>query len=103
MSDLLDQQATIAADAADDMWPTGWMTVLRASATDLTSRAQQLPLILNYRLRRQPAGLALAQRIYQDGGRAPSWWRATPPRIRCSCRLSSKHWPPDMAWTMISP
>jgi hypothetical protein len=70
LSDLIDAQATRAADAGDDIAYGGWMTVLGASVTDLTSRAQQLPLLLTYKLGASLPSLALAQRIYQDGSRA---------------------------------
>lgn len=69
LSDLIDAQATRAADAGDDIAFAGWMNVLRASATDLTARAQQLPLLLTYVLGASLPALALAQRIYQDGSR----------------------------------
>lgn len=69
LMDLVDTQATVAADAGDDVAFAGWMNVTRASATDLTARAQALPLILNYTLASNLPAIALAQRIYQDGSR----------------------------------
>jgi prophage DNA circulation protein len=71
LSDMLDEQSTIAADAGADIAYNGWLVVLRATSTDLTARAQQLPLILDYRLKNSLPALAVAQRIYQDGSRAP--------------------------------
>jgi prophage DNA circulation protein len=71
LTDLIDAQATRAADMGDDIAYGGWMNVMRASSTDLTARAQQLPLLLTYQLGASLPAVALAQRIYQDGSRGP--------------------------------
>lgn len=71
LTDMIDVQATAAGDNGDDVLFNGWMTVFRAVSTDLTSRAQQLPELLNYAFQASLPAVAVSQRIYQDGSRAP--------------------------------
>lgn len=71
MDDLIDIQATAAADLGDDTIFTGWMTLFSAVYTDLTARALRLPEILTFEFASSMPAIVLAQRIYQDGSRAP--------------------------------
>lgn len=71
MDQLVDTQATVAADIGDDTAFNGWMTLYAAVSTDLTARALQLPEIVNLEFGGSMPALVLAERIYQDGGRAP--------------------------------
>lgn len=70
MNDLIDIQATVAADAGDDIAYAGWMALFTAVSADLTTRGQQLPQVLDFSFASNLPALVLAETIYQDGSRA---------------------------------